>query len=162
MTIMYISVALLLAFGLTGALVQIWPSTPFILTGILIWALYLGGYTAWTFFTLSTILLLLAQILKILIPGKQLKKAGIPTSTLLLGGAGAILGFFIIPIIGLPAGFILGIGLAEYQRLKNPQEAKKSLLKTLKATGISVLIEFSISFLIVTSWAVTSLLISTP
>lgn len=160
MAIMYIIVALLLAFGLTGALVQIWPSTPFIIVGLLIWAIYLGGYTAWLFFIGATVLLVLAMILKFLVPGKQLKNAGIPTSTLLLGGVGAVAGFFVIPVVGLPAGFIGGVALAEYQRLQNPEDAKRSIIKTLKATGWSVLIEFSISFVVVVAWAVTSIVLA--
>lgn len=157
---MYIIVALLLAVGVTGALVQIWPSTPFLLVGFLIWAIYLGGVTAWVFFALSTVLLIATMVLKFLIPGKQLKNAGIPNSTLLLGGVGAVAGFFLIPVVGLPLGFLLSVAVAEGVRLNDYAKAKDSVITTLKATGVSVLIEFSISFALVLAWAIVSLFLA--
>lgn len=160
MTLMYVIVLLLLAVGLTGALVQIWPSTPFILVGLFYWAYMLGGRVAWTFFGVATVLLLSAMVLKFIIPGKQLKNAGIPTTTLLWGGLAGIIGFFVVPVIGLPLGFILGVAIAEGVRLNDSATAWSAVLTTLKATGLSIAIEFGVSFIITLAWAIVSLVLA--
>lgn len=154
---MYIIVSLLMALGLAGAIVQIWPSTPLVLLGLIIWAIYLGGPTPWVTTAVCTLLLILAMVLKILIPGKQLKQAGIPNSTMLWGGLGAVAGFFLIPVVGIFVGFIGGVAGAEYQRLQNTEATKAAVIKTMKTIGISALIEFSLSLLAVLIWVAASL-----
>lgn len=154
---MYLIVSLLMALGLAGAIVQIWPSTPLVLLGLIIWAIYLGGSTPWVTTAVCTLLLILAMVLKILIPGKQLKQAGIPNSTMLWGGLGAVAGFFLIPVVGIFVGFIGGVAGAEYQRLQNTEATKAAVIKTMKTIGISALIEFSLSLLAVLIWVAASL-----
>ena len=55
--------------------------------------------------------------MKYAVPGRRLKEVGIPTSTLLLGAVLGVVGFFVIPVVGLPIGFVLGIYLAELSRV---------------------------------------------
>ena len=53
-------------------------------------------------------------------PGRQLRATGIPTSTLVTGGVLGVVGFFVIPVVGLLVGWIMkragyGVGGAKYQ-----------------------------------------------
>ena len=50
-------------------------------------------------------------------PGSPAQGGGIPTSTLLLGGVLGVVGFFVIPVVGLLVGFVLGVYLAELSRV---------------------------------------------
>ena len=66
-------------------------------------------------FVVATTFLALGAVVKYVVPGRRLKQVGVPTSTLLLGGVLGVVGFFVIPVVGLLVGFVLGVYLAELQ-----------------------------------------------
>jgi hypothetical protein len=66
--------------------------------------------------------------------------AGIPASTQWVGVLVGAVGFFVVPVVGLFLGFVLGIYLAELARLGSAQ-AWPSTVHALKAVGLSVVIE---------------------
>ena len=78
--------------------------------------------------------------MKYVVPGRRLKDNDIPSSTLLLGGLLGIVGFFVIPVIGLLIGFVLGVYLAELRRVGS-DAAWPATKHALKAVGLSILIE---------------------
>ncbi len=61
----------------------------------------------------------------------------------MVGGAGAIVGFFLIPVVGLLVGFVGGIFAAEQLRLRAGPAARQSTWVAMKATGFSMLIELA-------------------
>jgi uncharacterized protein YqgC (DUF456 family) len=67
----------------------------------------------------------------------------VPNRTLIVGGVLGIVGFFVIPIVGLVVGFVLGVFLAEQVRLRDTRQAWPSTKHALKATGLSMLIELA-------------------
>ena len=52
-----------------------------------------------------------------------------------------IVGFFVVPVIGLILGFVLGVFLAEWVRLAQPKLAWPSTKSALKAVGLALIIE---------------------
>ena len=50
-------------------------------------------------------------------------------------------GFFVVPIVGLPLGFVLGIYLAELSRLQDLATAWTATKQALRSVGWSILIE---------------------
>jgi hypothetical protein len=60
---------------------------------------------------------------------------------MVVGAAGAIVGFFVIPVVGALVGFPIGVYVAEHRRL-GAGEAWPSTKAALKAVGASILIEF--------------------
>ena len=46
-------------------------------------------------------------------PMKRMRAADVGTKTLLAGAVLGIIGFFVIPVVGLVIGFVLGVYLAE-------------------------------------------------
>ena len=79
-------------------------------------------------------------LVKFLVPNRRLKVAGIPGSTQWVGAALGVIGFFVIPVVGLFIGFVLGVYLAEYRRL-GASAAWPSTKHALRAVGTSILIE---------------------
>ena len=102
---------LIIILGLLGVIIPVIPGLIVALVGVLIWALDLGSSTGWIIFGVCVALYAAGLTLQFLIPGKKMKAAGIATSTLFLGLALGIVGFFVVPIIGGPLGFVLGIYL---------------------------------------------------
>ena len=76
---------------------------------------------------------------------------GVPTSTLVLGGLLGIVGFFVVPVVGLPLGFVLGIYAAELRRVGS-QQAWPATVAALKAVGIALLVELVAGFTAAALW----------
>lgn len=64
-----------------------------------------------------------------------------PTLSLVLGGVVAIIGFFVIPVVGLVIGFVLGIYLAEFLRRSSQKQAWAATVTAVKAVATSIGIE---------------------
>jgi hypothetical protein len=78
--------------------------------------------------------------------------AGVRTSTLLLAVLLGIVGFFVVPVVGGPLGFVLGIYLVELGRSRNASDAWRSTLAALRAVLLSMGIELLAGLSIATTW----------
>ena len=116
MTFLEVVVGLAILVGLAGIVLPVLPGTLLILVAVLVWATETGGATAWTVLGVTVVLLAVGSVIKFLLPGKQLK-AAVPTSTLAVGAVLGIVGFFVIPVVGMFVGFPLGIYVAEVARV---------------------------------------------
>jgi uncharacterized protein YqgC (DUF456 family) len=132
-------VALVIAIGLVGILVPILPGSVLILGAVLAWAVNVGGTTAWVVFGVAAALLICGGVVKYLLPNRRLKSAGIPNSTQWIGAGVGIVGFFVVPVVGLFIGFVLGVYAAERRRVG--ERAWASTVAALRAVGLSMLIE---------------------
>jgi uncharacterized protein YqgC (DUF456 family) len=132
-------VALAIAVGLAGILVPILPGSVLILGGVLVWAVDAGGTTAWAVFAVVAAILVVGGVVKYLVPNRRLKSIGVPSSTQWIGAAVGIVGFFVIPVVGLFVGFVLGVYAAERHRVGD--QAWPSTKAALRAVGLSILIE---------------------
>ncbi|MFC6013451.1 DUF456 domain-containing protein [Nocardia lasii] len=134
-------VGLVILVGITGVIVPILPGVILIFAAIAVWAFLTGGATAWTVFTIATVALVLSGVVKYTWPGKRMREAGVSNRALLIGAIFGIVGFFVIPIVGLFIGFVLGVYLAELYRLKTNDLAWPATVHALKGVGLSMLVE---------------------
>jgi uncharacterized protein YqgC (DUF456 family) len=132
--------ALVITVGIVGVLVPVLPGSILVVGAVLVWAGVTGGATAWLVFVVATAVIAVGAVVKYVVPGRRLQDAGIPASTQWAGAALGVVGFFVLPVVGLPLGFVLGIYLAELRRVGSHQ-AWPSTVHSLKAVGLSVLIE---------------------
>jgi uncharacterized protein YqgC (DUF456 family) len=146
-------VAVLIAVGIAGIIVPVLPGTLLVLGAILVWALDVGTSTGWLVFAVCAALLVGGSVVKYLVPGRRLKAAGVPNRTLLVGALLAFVGFFVIPLVGMFIGFVLGVYLAERARL-GAARAWPSTVSALKAVGVSILVELLAAFLAAVTWVV--------
>ena len=153
MTTTNLLVGLAVAVGLVGIVVPVLPGTVLVLGAVLVWAMVVSTPTAWVVLALATTLLAVGAVVKYVVPGRRLTTAGVPRSTLLLGGLLGVVGFFVVPVVGLVLGFVLGIYLAELRRL-GPQRAWPSTRAALSAVGLSLLIELAAGMLAALTWLV--------
>jgi uncharacterized protein len=85
------------------------------------------------------------------VPGRRLKTAGVPNRTLLVGALLGFIGFFVIPVIGMFIGFVLGVYVAERARVGGAL-AWPSTKGALRAVGVSILIELVAASLAAIVW----------
>jgi uncharacterized protein YqgC (DUF456 family) len=146
--------ALVIAVGLVGVVVPFLPGTALVGAALLVWAAATGGGTAWGLAALGVALLATGAVVKYAVPGRRLQAAGVPTRTLVLGGAGAVVGFFVVPVVGLVLGFLAGVFLAEWQRLGDTRRARSATWQAVRAVGLGMLIELCFGLLAAVVWAV--------
>ena len=148
-------VALVMLVGLAGVLVPLLPGTALILAAGIAWAALVvdGGSTRWVVVGVMAALFLAGLVLKYALPGRRLA-GSLPRRTLLLGGAGALLGFVLLPPLGLLLGGVAGTYLAESRRLGHGPEARRSTVRVLRAVGAGVLAELAAGILMVGTWLV--------
>jgi len=150
-------VAVVCLIGILGTILPILPGTFLVAGAVVVWGVVTGGTAGWGAVIAAVVLLALATGLKYLIPAKWMRDGGVGTWVLLAGGALGIVGFFVIPVVGVIIGFVLGVYLAELIRLKNLRQAWPTTVTAMKAAGLSTLIEFTVAVLLTVGWFVLAL-----
>jgi hypothetical protein len=147
-----IIVGLAIATGIVGVVVPVLPGALLAWAAIALWAVAVGGTTAWAVLGVATVAIGGAQIVKVLVPGRRLREAGVPRRSIVVGVVLAVAGFFLIPIVGLFIGFPLGVYLEERRRLRGHDAAWHSTRHALHAMGLSILIELTATVVAAGAW----------
>jgi|HigsolmetaAR206D_1030411.scaffolds.fasta_scaffold00681_21 hypothetical protein len=145
-----------IAIGVVGVLLPIVPGLILCWLGVLVWALFGdgSGVGPWVVFALTTLVALLGSVVKYLWPGRNLRRAGVSNLSLLAGGVLGIVGFFVVPVVGLVLGFVLGLWLAELARLRDLRLAWPATRQALHAVGLALLIELATALVVAGIWLV--------
>ncbi|HPX36701.1 MAG TPA: DUF456 domain-containing protein [Mycobacterium sp.] len=147
-----ILVALAIAVGLVGILVPLLPGTLLVWGAIAVWAFVDGTTTGWVVLGIVTAILGAALAIKYLWPAKRMRAADVSGSTLAAGAVGGIVGFFVIPVAGLPVGFVGGVYLAELARRRDQRRAWASTVHAVKGVVLSVGVELAGGLLATATW----------
>jgi uncharacterized protein len=142
----------LIAVGIAGVLIPVLPGLLLVLAGIAVWAVPRNDAVGWTVLGLAALVVVLGSAAKYLLPGRRLREAGVPLRTLALGGVLGVLGFFVIPVVGLFLGFVLGVYLGELGRLGDRAQAWPATRRALAAVGWSILIELATGLAAAAVW----------
>ncbi|QGN59406.1 DUF456 family protein [Nostocoides sp. HKS02] len=143
---------------MVGIVVPVLPGLLLVLAAVLVWALDTGTTVAWVVFAVAAVLWVAGFALRYAVPERRLREAGVHRSTLLLSMLLGIVGFFVIPVVGGPVGFILGIYLVELAHSRDRGTAWSSTKSALRAVFTSMGIELLAGLAIATTWVVGVLL----
>ena len=143
---------LLVAVGIVGILVPVLPGLILVLAGIAVWAVPRGDAVGWTVLGIAVAIVVVGSVAKYLLPGRRMRESGVPTRSIVAGAALGIVGFFVIPVIGLFIGFPVGVFLAELVRLGDTSKAWPSTRRALGAVGFSILLELATGLLAAGVW----------
>lgn len=137
-------VIVVVIIGLIGAVVQVVPGGGALVgVAVVVWAVVTGGQVGWTVGIIAGVAVVVAEIGKYLLAGRYLGRGGVPTRTLVVGALAGVVGFFVIPVIGLPIGFVLGVYGAESLRQRDQQAARRSTGLAMRAVGLAILVELA-------------------
>lgn len=112
------------------------------------------GPLAWTVVALLAALTIIGSVLSTVLPARRAASTGAPSSTLWLAAVAAVIGFFVLPVLGLLVGGVVGLLLAERRRLEGWGPAWTSARGVLAAYGIGVLLEVGIGVVMGMMWLV--------
>ena len=143
---------LVMLVGLVGVVVPILPGTLLIAGALLVWAIVDASAAGWGVFVAGTALMVGAGIINYTWPGRRMRDAGVPNRSVMFGGLVGIVGFFVVPVVGLLLGFLLGTYAAEAARHRTHRDAWGSTVHATKAVGLSILVELFGALLAVGLW----------
>jgi uncharacterized protein YqgC (DUF456 family) len=143
---------IVIAFGIVGVVIPVLPGLLLSWLGVLLWALLSGaGQLRWVVLAIATAVAVVGAAIKYLLPSRRLKSVGVPNSALFAGGVLGLIGFFVVPVVGVVIGFVLGVYLVERVRL-GPGRAWPSTREAITAAGLAMLIEFTTSVAVAVVW----------
>jgi uncharacterized protein len=145
-------VGLAIATGIVGIVVPVLPGALLALAAIAVWAVAVGGPKAWVVLGVATVAIGGAQVVKLVVPGRRLREAGVPRRSIVAGVVLAVVGFFLIPVVGLFVGFPLGVYLEERRRRGGHAAALDPTRDALRAMGLSILIELTATIVAAGAW----------
>ncbi|KMS69539.1 membrane protein [Streptomyces leeuwenhoekii] len=143
---------LVILLGLCGVLLPGVPGSWLVWAGVLWWALQDPRPMAWSVLVGATVVLLLSQAVRWALPSRRLRASGAGPRLTAFAGAGAFLGFLLIPVVGAIPGFLGGIYLAERLRLGRHGEAVAALRTAMRSGGSSVLAELFACLVVAAGW----------
>lgn len=148
-------VGLVMLAGLIGVAVPLLPGLLLVLAGAIWWTLAEGGGAArWVILGLIAAVLVVGTALKYLVAARTTAAAGTATRSMVFAVLLGVVGFFVIPVVGAPFGFVLGIYLAERPRLGGHPAASASTRAALKGVALSILVEFTAGVVMIAIWLV--------
>ena len=145
-------VGLIIVLGLGGALTQIYPGPAIVLAAVAVWAFMTGGTAAWVVLAVSAVAVVVTSAGKYVLVGRRLQRAGVPGASLLVGGLVGMAGFFLVPVVGLPIGFTLGVYLWELVRGTDQVGARAAAWEAVKAQGLALLFELGGCLVAAAAW----------
>ncbi|KAA0079676.1 DUF456 domain-containing protein [Mycolicibacterium sp. P9-64] len=153
-TVGIVLIALVIAVGLVGILVPLLPGTVLVFGAILVWALVERTTVAWVTLGVVAALLAATLLVKYLWPMRRMKSADVGTLSLVAGAVLGIIGFFVVPVLGLVLGFVLGVYLAELAKRGDQRVAWTSTVHAIKGVALSVGVELAGGLLATVAWVV--------
>jgi uncharacterized protein len=146
-------VAVAMAVGLVGTVLPVVPGLALVWAAGLAYGLAEGfGAVGTAAFVAMTALAAAGAAAGIVLPRRAAGTAGAAASSLWLGAALAVAGFFLVPIVGLPLGGALGIYLGEHLRTRDAGAAWRATRATLLAFGAAALVQLGAGVTMVVVW----------
>ena len=150
---MVVLVALVMAVGVAGTVVPLVPGLGLVVAAAAGYGLAEGfGDVGLLAMVVIVVLALAGTAAGVVLPSRAAGHTGASRASLLAGAVGAVIGFFAVPVVGLPLGGAAGIYLAERLRSGDGATAWRSTRATLKGFGLGALAQLAAALAIVLTW----------
>ena len=147
-------VFLAMLVGTVGIVVPVLPGLLLVWGGSLLWAVERQDAAGWTVFAIATGLYAVGIVTQYLVPGRRLKRAGVDSRIIAAALVVAVVGFFVIPVIGGPLGFVAAVYALEWAKHREHTGAWRATGHAIRAVGLTMAIELLTAFAIIATWAI--------
>jgi len=111
--------------------------------------------------SIASLILGASLLVKYLWPARRMRAADVSGRTLAAGALAGVIGFFVIPVVGLVVGFVAGVYLAELAHRRDNKRAWASTVHAVKGVALSMGVELAGGLLATAAWVI-GLLLSAP
>jgi uncharacterized protein YqgC (DUF456 family) len=154
-TLLVVLVAVIMVIGVAGTVLPILPGL------WLIWAAAVGfgvfsgfGIVGWIALTLTTALAVAGTAASFYLPQRSAASVGVPWWGQGLALVAAIAGFFLIPVVGAPVGFVAGILAVTLLRERHFEGALHATRATLKSMLMASGLQLAAGLAMVALWVI--------
>lgn len=152
-------IGLVMAVGLTGIIVPVIPGLVLVWASGLAWAILDGGgWARWSLFVIMTALLAVGSFAGIRIPVQKVANQQASKGSLIVASIFAVIGFFVVPVVGFPLGFIVGIFIWNLMNMREFHRALRITWNTIQSFGLVIVIQLLCGMGIVSMWVLGLLL----
>jgi len=141
-------VGLAIAVGVVGVVVPVLPGLLLAAGAVSVWAV---ANEVWWLLAIVLLLATTTLLLKFLIPARTTREAASVTA-LAVGAVAALIGFFVVPVVGLIIGFLVGVLATETVRTRDLAAAWSATVTTLRSIGLTIAVELVAVVLIAALW----------
>jgi uncharacterized protein YqgC (DUF456 family) len=145
-------IGLAMAVGLVGVIVPVLPGLLLIAAAAVVWAIAEGTATAWSVVVAMIAVLALGTYLKYRVPGRALKQQQVSRRTWVLVAVGGVVGFIVMPVIGVVFGVVAGCYIGEWLRHGAHGPAWASTKRVMVGIGKGMAIEFVAGIVAIALW----------
>jgi hypothetical protein len=147
-------VLLAMLVGTVGIVVPVLPGLFVVWGATLVWAFERQDGPGWVVFAISTALYAVGLVAQYLVPGRRMKTAGVDGVIVAVALAVAVVGFFVVPVVGAPLGFVLTIYVLELVKHRSHAPAWRATSQAIRAVALNIGIELVTAFAIIATWGV--------
>lgn len=152
--IITIAAGLLLVVAAIGTVYPGLPGSVLAIITLVGWAWIVGSPVAWAAAAIGSLLAGVGLTASSVLTGRKLKQQQVPKRSIAVAVVAAVVGMFLIPVVGLFVGFAVGLLVSEFARRRDFHAALESSVETIKATGTGVLVEFGLVCLAGSVWMI--------
>jgi uncharacterized protein YqgC (DUF456 family) len=154
-TALVVLVAIVMVIGVGGTLLAVLPGLWLIWAAALGYGLFGGfGVGGWIATAIITALAVAGTASGVYLPQRKAASVGVPWWGQLVALVCAVAGFFIVPVVGAPLGFVVGILLVTLVRERHLQGALAATWATLKSLLLASGLQFAVGLAMVAVWVV--------
>lgn len=154
-TTLAILVAVAMAVGVVGTVVPVVPGLALVWAAALVYGIVDGfGTVGIVAMVVITAIGAAGVAAGFAIPKRAAGASGAASSSVWLGALLAVVGFFVVPIVGVPLGGALGIFAGEWRRTSDAAVAWRATRATLTGFGLAALAQLGAGLAMAGTWLV--------
>ena len=154
-TTIHVLTFLTMLFGLFGLIIPIFPGNVVMWLAALVYGLVFGfGKLGGIMFAIITVLMLIAAAADNVLMGAKAREKGADWGSIILALVAGVIGTIILPPIGGLIAAPLVLYLAELQRRRDVDEAKKVVIALLTGWGMAFVVRFGLGLVMFVLWGI--------
>ncbi len=152
-TLLIVLVAVIMVIGVAGTVLPILPGLWVIWAAAAVYGVLAGfGTGGWIAMALITALAIAGTASAFYLPQRTASEVGVPWWGQVIALGFAIAGFFIVPVVGAPLGFVVGILVTTIVRERHVIGALNATWATLKSMLLASGVQFAVGLVMMAVW----------
>lgn len=141
--------------GLAGTLLPVLPGLWLIWIAGVVYALVaVEGAAMWVLIAMITVLAIAGTSAGYVLPQRQASSVGVPWWGQVLAAGAAVVGMFMIPVVGAAVGFVVGVFVVMAFRTRQLRDSFVATWATIKAMALASGAQLVVGCLMVVVWLV--------
>jgi uncharacterized protein YqgC (DUF456 family) len=152
-TLLVVLVAIVMVIGVAGTVLPILPGLWVIWAAAVAYGIFADfGAGGWIAMAVITVLAAVGTASALYLPQRTAASVGVPWWGQLIALGFAVAGFFVVPVVGAPLGFVVGILVTTIAREHHISGALEATWATLKAMLLASGVQFAVGLMMMAVW----------